>query len=119
MLPCKDRKHHMHHDPLNDAIRAKLEALVAIDPTARKTRIETTLDPHRNLIAAAIGKGHTYRSIATVLRDAGLKASPETIRRYVQRIDPNGSKKTSRTTRRASLKPRSARRSKAPEPSNA
>ncbi len=83
----------MHHDPLNDAIRAKLEALVAIDPTARKTRIETTLDPHRNLIAAAIAKGHTYRSIATVLRDAGLKASPETIRRYVQRIDSNGSKK--------------------------
>jgi len=45
-----------------------------------------SLEPHRELITQAHAKGHNYRSITEALRGAGLKASPETIQRYVQRI---------------------------------
>jgi len=51
----------------------------------------------------AHAKGHNLRTITSALREAGLKASPETIRRYVQRITtdttPNG-KPTTRATRK-------------------
>jgi hypothetical protein len=85
---------------LDDAIRHKLQALVEAGPAQRKSKIETILDPHRDLITAAIAKGHTYRAVTTTLRDAGLNASPETIRRYVQRITKSARPKsnTRRTT---------------------
>jgi len=90
----------MEQTSIDAAIRAKLEALVASGPVERKSKLETTLDPHRDLIAAAVAKGHTYRTITTTLREAGLKASPETIRRYVQRIGTNGKGKPRVAARR-------------------
>lgn len=100
----------MEHASIDEAIRSKLEALVASGPAERKTKLEATLDPHRDLIAAAIAKGHTYRTITTTLRDAGLKASPETIRRYVQRISTNGkAKRPARRITVASKSPSAAR----------
>lgn len=83
---------------LDDAIRHKLQALVDNGPAQRKSKIELVLDPHRDLITAAVAKGHTYRAITTTLRDAGLNASPETIRRYVQRITKSKAKTNARRT---------------------
>lgn len=77
----------MHADEsLHAEIRAKLHGLIEAAPIPRKSALEETLEPHRELITQAHAKGHNYRSITNALREAGLKASPETIRRYVQRI---------------------------------
>ena len=72
-------------------------------PVPRRSVLETTLEPHRELITRAHAKGHNYRSITEALRAAGLKASPETIRRYVQRIT-NGDAATNGKTNRSSRK---------------
>ena len=89
-------------DPLHAEIRSRLTALIDAAPVPRRSILETTLEPHRELITQAHAKGHNYRSITEALRGAGLKASPETIRRYVQRITtsqstPNGKAKTTRS----------------------
>ncbi len=77
----------MHSDDtLHSEIRSRLTALIDAPPVPRRSVLEATLEPHRELITQAHSKGHNYRSITEALRGAGLKASPETIRRYVQRI---------------------------------
>jgi len=77
----------MHTDEtLHSEIRSRLTALIDAAPVPRRSVLEATLEPHRELITQAHAKGHNYRSITEALRGAGLKASPETIRRYVQRI---------------------------------
>jgi len=100
----------MEHASIDESIRTKLEALVASGPTERKSKLEATLDPHRELIAAAVAKGHTYRTVTATLRDAGLKASPETIRRYVVRIGTNGKPKRPARRSTATDKPASTSR---------
>ena len=93
----------MHADELLHAeIRAKLNGLIAAAPVPRKSALEITLEPHRELITQAHAKGHNYRSITNALREAGLKASPETIRRYVQRITTTGSTPNEKTKMRRS-----------------
>ncbi len=99
----------MHSDSgLHDDIRAKLTALVESPPTPRRSLLETILEPHRELIMQAHAKGHNFRTITSALREAGLKASPETIRRYVQRITTdttlNGKPKTRAPRRVAARK---------------
>jgi len=96
----------MHADePLHAEIRSRLTALIDAAPLPRRSVLEATLEPHRELITQAHAKGHNYRSITEALRGAGLKASPETIRRYVQRITngnagTNGQAKSKRSSRR-------------------
>ncbi len=100
----------MHADePLHAEIRSRLAALIDAAPVPRRSVLETTLEPHRELITQAHAKGHNYRSITEALRSAGLKASPETIRRYVQRITKgeaatNGHPKTKRPARAATTR---------------
>ena len=89
-------------DPLHAEIRSRLNALIEAPPVPRRSILETTLEPHRELITQAHAQGHNYRSIADALRSAGLKASPETIRRYVQRVTKTPS------TPRAKVKTRRA-----------
>jgi len=104
----------MHADePLHAEIRSSLTALVDAAPVPRRSVLEATLEPHRELITQAHAKGHNYRSITEALRDAGLKASPETIRRYVQRItkgaDSNGTAKPNRSSRKVTARKTSAK----------
>jgi len=100
----------MHADePLHAEIRSRLTALIDAAPLPRRSVLETTLEPHRELITQAHAKGHNYRSITEALRSAGLKASPETIRRYVQRItksdaDTNDTAKPNRSLRKVTVR---------------
>lgn len=100
----------MHADnQLHDEIRSRLNALIETTPAPRRSVLEATLEPHRELITQAHAKGHNYRSISDVLRAAGLKASPETIRRYVRRITSgetptNGKTKTRRPARKVTAR---------------
>ena len=82
----------MSTDDVSRRIHEGLSALLITPPSPRRSALEEQLEPHRSLIAQAISKGHTYRTIATTLQAAGLKASPESLRRYVQRS--NGRVKT-------------------------
>jgi DNA-binding NarL/FixJ family response regulator len=97
------RRFYVPHSDLNDAISAKLQQLIATEPAERKSKLETTLDPHRELITKALAKGHTYRAIATTLRDAGLNASPETVRRYIRRISDAKTKRPARRSTASTL----------------
>ncbi len=105
----------MHADePLHAEIRSRLTALIDAAPLPRRSVLETTLEPHRELITQAHAKGHNYRSITEALRAAGLKASPETIRRYVQRITngsagTNGQGKSKRSSRKVTARKTSAK----------
>jgi len=100
----------MHADePLHAEIRSRLTALIEVAPAPRRSVLEATLEPHRELITQAHAKGHNYRSITEALRGAGLKASPETIRRYVQRITngsaaTNGQAKSKRSSRKVTAR---------------
>ncbi len=101
-------------DPLHAEIRSRLTALVDAAPVPRRSVLEATLEPHRELITQAHAKGHNYRSITEALRGAGLKASPESIRRYVQRItksdaDTNGTAKPNRSSRKVTARKTSAK----------
>lgn len=101
-------------DPLHAEIRSRLTALIDAAPVPRRSLLETTLEPHRDLITQAHAKGHNYRSITEALRGAGLKASPETIRRYVQRITKSetathGHAKSSRSLRKVTARKTSAK----------
>ena len=101
-------------DPLHAEIRSRLTALIDAPPESRRSVLEATLEPHRELITQAHAKGHNYRSITEALRSAGLKASPETIRRYVQRITKsdagnNGTAKPNRLSRKVTARKTSAR----------
>jgi len=101
-------------DPLHAEIRSRLTALIDAAPLPRRTVLEATLEPHRELITQAHAKGHNYRSITEALRGAGLKASPETIRRYVQRITngsngTNGQAKSKRSSRKVTAPKTSAK----------
>ncbi len=104
----------MHADePLHAEIRSRLTALIDAAPLPRRSVLEATLEPHRELITQAHAKGHNYRSITEALRGAGLKASPETIRRYVQRITngatgTNGRAKSKRSLRKVTARKTSA-----------
>ena len=82
----------MPEDDVHQRIHAGLSALIISPPRQRRSALEDQLEPHRTLIAQALAKGHTYRSISAILNEAGLKASPESVRRYVQRT--NGRSKT-------------------------
>jgi hypothetical protein len=84
------------HTNLDDAIAAKLQELIATEPAERKSKLEATLDPHRDLITKALAKGHSYRALATALRDIGITASPETVRRYIRRITDAKNKRPAR-----------------------
>ncbi len=100
-------------DPLHTEIRSRLTALVEAAPVPRRSVLEATLEPHRELITQAHAKGHNYRSITEALRGAGLKASPETIRRYVQRITngttgTNDQAKSKRSSRKVTARKTSA-----------
>ncbi len=105
----------MHADePLHAEIRSRLTALIEAAPVPRRSVLEATLEPHRELITQAHAKGHNYRSITEALRGAGLKASPETIRRYVQRItksnaDTNGTAKPNRSSHKITARKPSAK----------
>jgi len=105
----------MHADePLHAEIRSRLTALIDAAPLPRRSVLEATLEPHRELITQAHAKGHNYRSITEALRGAGLKASPETIRRYVQRITKsdagtNGTAKPNRSSRKVTARKPSAK----------
>jgi len=105
----------MHADePLYAEIRARLTALIDAAPLPRRSVLEATLEPHRELITQAHAKGHNYRSITEALRGAGLKASPETIRRYVHRITKgdaamNGHAKSNRSSRKVTARKTSAK----------
>ncbi len=105
----------MHADePLHAEIRSRLTALIDAAPLPRRSVLEATLEPHRELITQAHAKGHNYRSITEALRGAGLKASPETIRRYVQRITNdtagmNGQAKSKRSSRKVTARKTSAK----------
>ena len=91
----------MHSDEaLHSEIRSRLTALIEATPIPRRSTLETTLEPHRELITQAYAKGHNYRSITDTLRGAGLKASPETIRRYLQRITKTTSESSGRPKRK-------------------
>ena len=101
-------------DPLHAEIRSRLTALIDAAPVPRRSVLEATLEPHRELITQAPAKGHNYRSITEALRGAGLKASPETIRRYVQRITNdtagmNGQAKSKRSSRKVTARKTSAK----------
>ena len=103
----------MHADEsLHAEIASRLTALIEAAPVPRRSILETTLEPHRELITRAHAKGHNYRSITEALRAAGLKASPETIRRYVQRITngdaTNGKAKPGRSSRKVTARKTSA-----------
>ncbi len=106
----------MHADePLHAEIRSRLTALIDAAPVPRRSVLEATLEPHRELITQAHAKGHNYRSITEALRGAGLKASPETIRRYVQRITngsvgTNGQTKSKRSSRQVTAQKTSAKK---------
>jgi hypothetical protein len=80
----------------SDALRASLQALLEQVPILRNAGVETALGPHRELILQARAQGHSYRDIAEALAVAGLKASPETIRRYALRIGGTKNKRRSR-----------------------
>ena len=105
----------MHADePLHAEIRSRLTALIDAAPLPRRSLLEATLEPHRELITQAHATGHNYRSITEALRGAGLKASPETIRRYLQRItksdaDTNGAAKPNRASRKVTARKTSAK----------
>ena len=88
----------MLQDPAHDTIRVKLDELIASEPSERTSKLAATLDPYRGQITKALAKGHTYRSIAGALRYGGIAISPETIRRYVQRINGTKAKRTTRRT---------------------
>ncbi len=101
-------------DPLHAEIRSQLTALIDAAPLPRRSVLEATLEPHRELITQAHAKGHNYRSITEALRGAGLKASPETIRRYVQRITngttgTNDQAKSNRSSRKVTARKTSAK----------
>jgi FixJ family two-component response regulator len=96
----------MLHETTQDAIRVKLDELIASEPSERKSKLAEKLEPYREQITQAIAKGHTFRSIAGALRYGGMTISPETIRRYVQRINGNKAKRAARrapATRAAAL----------------
>jgi hypothetical protein len=80
----------------SDALRASLQALLEQVPILRNAGVEVVLGPHRDLILKARAQGHTYREIAEALGEAGMKVSPETIRRYTLRIGGTTSKPRSR-----------------------
>ena len=83
----------MHADePLHAEIRSRLTALIDAAPVPRRSVLEATLEPHRELITQA----HA------------------TIRRYVQRItksdaDTNGTAKPNRSSRRVTARKTSAK----------
>ena len=81
---------------VSDALRASLQALFEQVPILKNAGVEVALGPHRELILQARAQGHSYREIAEALAKAGLKASPETIRRYALRIGGAPSKRRSR-----------------------
>lgn len=83
---------HLNRDRIPTAdVRARihegLSFLIMSPPEPRRSALDEQLAPHRDLIAQAVSKGHTYRTIATTLTEAGLKVSPESVRRYVQRTN--------------------------------
>jgi len=80
----------------SEALRASLQALLEQVPILRKAGVDIALGPHRDLIIKARAQGHSYRAIAEALREAGMKVSPETIRRYALRIGDAPSKRRSR-----------------------
>jgi hypothetical protein len=82
----------------SDALRASLQALLEQVPILRNVGVDIVLGPHRDLILKARAQGHTYRAIAQALREAGMKVSPETIRRYALRIGGAPGKRRSRFT---------------------
>jgi len=73
------------------------------DPEIRRTQDGRPIANLRIVTGPqVITRYNNYRSITEALRGAGLKASPETIRRYVQRITrtestPDGTAKTRRS----------------------
>ena len=79
-----------------DALRASLQALLEQVPILRNAGVEVLLGPHRELILKARAQGHTYRAIAQALGEAGMKVSPQTIRRYTLRIGGAPGKRRSR-----------------------
>lgn len=93
-----DERRCMLHTTTHDAVRAKLDELIASEPSERTSKLAATLDPYREQITKALAKGHTFRSIAGALRYGGIAISPETVRRYVQRINGNKAKRTARRT---------------------
>jgi hypothetical protein len=65
-------------------------------PIIRSAGVDIVLGPHADIILKARAQGHTYRAIAEALREAGMKVSPQTIRRYALRIGGTTSKRRSR-----------------------
>jgi hypothetical protein len=80
----------------SDAIRTSLKALLEQVPILRNAGAEIVLGPHRDLILKARAQGHSYREIAQALAKAGMKVSPQTIRRYTLRIGGTTAKRRSR-----------------------
>jgi hypothetical protein len=80
----------------SDALRANLQTLLEQVPILRNAGVEVALGPHRDLILKCRAQGHTYRAIANALQKAGMKISPQTIRRYTIRLDGTPGKRRSR-----------------------
>jgi len=80
----------------SNALRASLQALLEQVPILRNAGVDIVLGQHRDLILKARAQGHTYHAIAEALREAGMKVSPQTIRRYALRIGGTPVKRRSR-----------------------
>jgi hypothetical protein len=88
-------------DDVRNQVRQNLTTLATSPAEKPRPVLHALLEQHRELILQALDNGHTYRAISVSIRDAGIQASPETIRRYIQRV--TGNTKTPRITRRKNL----------------
>jgi hypothetical protein len=79
-----------------DAISEGLKALLEQVPILRNVGTKIVLAPHQDLILKARAQGHSYREIARALAEAGIKVSPQTLRRYILRVEGTKSKRRSR-----------------------
>ncbi len=86
-------------DDVRARIHEGLSFLINSPPQLRRSALDEQLSPHRELIGQAVAKGHTFRTIATTLTEAGLKVSPESIRRYVQRTNGQLKSKNRRSSK--------------------
>lgn len=88
-------------DDVRNQVHQNLTALANAPAEKPRPVLHALLEQHRELILKALDNGHTYRAISVSVRDAGIQASPETIRRYIQRV--TGNTKAPRTARRSYL----------------
>jgi hypothetical protein len=103
-------------DDVRNQVRQNLTTLANAPAEKPRPVLHALLELHRELILKALDNGHTYRAISVSVRDAGIQASPETIRRYIQRV--TGNTKAPRTARRHHLTRTSSKNSREKHASN-